>query len=182
MSKIIIDDEGNEIEVFTAEELESQKAEIEERYKKELADKEAHVQEKLSQLKNKEGGIEAVESEAIKKAEEAKALAESLQSKIAETEKSKQETIKNFYIAQITGGDKDLTEKLTKAYDMINLEINSDGDIANRITMASNLAGIKTIEIPTSPFPMGGVAPQFNTQKDNADSQSYEDFKQQFGL
>jgi DNA repair exonuclease SbcCD ATPase subunit len=182
MPKTIIDDNGDELEVFTAEELEAQKAEIEERHKKELEDKEAHVQEKLSQFKNKENGIANAESEAMQKAEEAKALVESLQNKISETEKNKQDTIKNFYIQQVTGGDAELSKKLMDAYELINMPINSDGDIANRIAMASKMIDIKTIEIPSSPFPMGGMAPQFNTAQDNKNGVDHEAWKAQLGL
>ena len=181
MPTTIINDDGNEVEVFTAEELAAQRVELEEKYKKELADKDAHVQEKLSQLKNKEGGIEAVESEAIKKAEEAKTLVEELQNKISENEKSKQETIKNFWISQTTGGDEELTKKLQDAYELINIPITSEADIAQRVTLATQMVGIKTIEIPSNPF-IGGVAPQFAASKDAQADATYDSWKKELGL
>ena len=46
--------------------------------------------------------------------------------------------------------------------------------------MASKMIDIKTIEIPSSPFPMGSMAPQFNTTKDN--SMEYEAWKKELGL
>lgn len=181
MPKIIIDDNGEEMEVFTAEELAAERQTLTEKHAQELADKEAHVQEKLAQLKNKEGGIDNAESEAVKKAEEAKLLVEQLQSKITETEKSKQETIKNFWINQTAGGDEELIKKLTEAYELINLPINSENDISQRVSLATQLVGIKTIEIPMTPF-MNGVAPTFTPVKDSANQASYEDFKSTLGL
>lgn len=180
MPKTIIDNEGNEIEVFTQEELEEQKKAIEDEYKKQLEDKDAHIQEKLNQLKNKEAGINNAESEAIKKAEEAKILAEQLQEKMTETEKVKNETVKKFWITQTAGGDEELVTKLNEAYDLINIEIKSDEDIARRVQLATQMVGIKSIEIPSNPFVGGFVAPQ--PKESSVDQASYDDFKKSFGL
>jgi small-conductance mechanosensitive channel len=184
MPQTIIDDNGNEIEVFTAEEL-AQKAneasqELEERYKKELEEKDKYVKEKLDQFQKAKNNVDTAQEEVAKKAEEASLLAQELKAKIEETEKTKNETVKNFWIQQTTGGDSELVKKLNEAYDLINVEIKTEADIATRVSLASKMVGINSIEMSAPNF-MGGVAPNF-AGSDAKQAQGYDQFKQDLGL
>lgn len=188
MSKIIINDEGQEEVVYTQEELDVMKqAELEAvkaEYEAKLADKEAHVKEKLDQFQKAKGNVEEEKEQIMAKlqqdAEEARRLAEEANSKIAEAEKIKQDSMKNYYMRSLVGDNAEMLQKLEEGYGLINIDTATEEDIKKRVEMAASVVGINTTNRMSAPFVGGGYAPNVGTVQKN--EEDYDQFKKEFGI
>jgi hypothetical protein len=183
MARTIINDDGNEEVVYTQEELEQQKAEAIKALEEQLADKEAHLKEKLDQFKKATGGAELEKEEAVAKAqleaEQARALAEQANKAIEEANNARQEAAKKYYMKSFVGENVELLAKLEESYQMINLATATEEDIKRRVEMSASLAGINTFQAPTAPFSGAGYAP---TPTSSQAKDDYEKFKGELGI
>jgi hypothetical protein len=184
MPKLITDDNGDEIEVFTAEEAQAQAEKVKAEYEAKLAEKDAHVKEKLDQFQKAKGGIDLEKEEIMKKLEletsQAKQLAEQANLAIAQANKAREDMVKEYWIKSVVGEDADAIAKINSNFEMINLEIKSEEDIKRKVEMATNMAGINKINVPHSPFIGGGYAP--NPAKDPKNNADYQQFLKDTGL
>ncbi len=182
---IIQNDQGEDIEVFSAEEVAQQaelKAkEVEEKYQAELKAKDEHYAEKLDQFVKAKKGIETKDDALEAKLEEIKKIAEEANMKVTQAEASKVETIKNFYLNQTVGGNEELNTKLKEAYDMINMPATNDAEIALRVQMAANMIGVSSVAAPNISF-SGGMAPTFKPADSAKADADYETYKKEFGI
>lgn len=174
MSTKITDDQGNEFEVYTAEELKAQadaavaarEAVLKTEHDKVLADKDAHVAQKLAEFQQANKGVDA-EKDAVKLlAEDAKRIAEEAKTSIAKAEGEALTVKKNYWIRSIVGDDPELTKKIQDNYDLINLPATNDKEISERVQRAVNMAGIGSVSGPSNISFSGGAAP--NTIKTEA--------------
>jgi len=193
MTMIIQDDNGNDIEVFTAEEVAAKaqadaqaaadaiKAELEAKHQAELAEKDTHLKSKLDEFVKGKKNVDSKEEELNTKMEEIKRIAEEANQKVTQAEIKKNETIKEFWISQTVGSDADLTAKLKAAYDMVNMEVADEKDIATRVKLAANMIGISSMETPSFGI-SGGVAPQFPSAAETKSKIDDETFRKELGL
>lgn len=190
---IIQNDEGEDIEVFTPDEVaakaaehaeaavEAAKAELEAKYQAQSEADKKHYTEKMSEFVKGKKVVETKEDDLNAKFEEIKKIAEEANNKVTQAEVTKNETIKSFYISQTVGADEELTKKLKDAYEMINFPVSTEADIATRVELAGNMIGIKTIAQPNISF-SGGVAPNFKPSSEAQRDAEYHAWRKELGL
>lgn len=186
---IIQNDAGEDIEVFSAEEVAQQVAqeaelkakEVEEKYQAELKAKDEHYAEKLDQFVKAKKGIETKDDALEAKLAEIKKIAEEANLKVTLAEADKVETIKNFYLNQTVGGNEELSTKMKQAYDMLNMPATNEAEIALRVQMAANMIGVSSISAPNMTF-SGGMAPTFKPADEKQSEAEYEIYKKEFGI
>ena len=188
----IIDKDGNEIEVLTAEEAQAsaaaavaaREAELTAQHEKALADEKAHQAEKLRQLEEARKGAGKAEDEAKRIAEEAQKTANEAKTAI---EAAKTETIttkRDYFIRSVTGGDEAMTRKVLENYDLLNMPVGSDTEIQARVQKAIGAAGINSVG--SSSFPSmsfaGMGAPAAPAVDQTVKNHNYEVFKNELGI
>lgn len=147
MPEIITKDDGTEVEVFTAEELEAQKATAVEQFKSTIEDKTEEyekMQEELAKLKDKDFNFSEVSRQ--KKEAELKAT-EALKSVDEKLEKTKKEILEGVQqehfgsvIAQLSGGDDELKKKIEFHYGRLTDSASTKEEVTKKLTDAYVLA------------------------------------------
>lgn len=166
MPKTINDTEGNEIEVFTQAELETQKTEAIEQFKKDNPDKADELktaQEELEKLKGKDmnfANLRAQKEAADKKVED---ILKGVDEKVANVKKEVLEGVmKDHYndtIKNLSGGDKDVEAKIELQYKRIADTAGTKDEIAKKLQDAALLAGVnRGSSFDNSAFSSGGVS------------------------
>ncbi len=152
----VTDENGNEIEAYTADELAAQKAESEVAIaaaKKELETSKAeqerlnrHISEqkdnfkKLNEMTEAEKAkFSAEQLETMKRVEASEARAKALEDKINKDENDRMASDKEKFLSKYHGGNKELKEALEKNYDLINLVGSSSAIIEERARLAANM-------------------------------------------
>lgn len=176
---IIENDKGEEVTVFTAEELEAAKKEVETNYQKTLAEKEAEVEklrkvsaEKTENFKKfnemteaEKAAYDANTTEFLKRTDAAVQKAEELERKLAEKEAIEREYNKNFVLNNFHKGDEKVKKEIEDNYAILaGMPENTPDEIAARATKAAQLAGIVTD--PRNPIftPFQGEAPKIKEE------------------
>lgn len=185
MSHTIVNDEGEEEVVYTEAEKQAEKdAEIEKvkaDYEAKLAEKDAHVKEKLDQFQQAKKGVDTAQEEVRAMAEEAKRLAEEAKMSVAQAKEAELTTKKDFYIQSVVGGDTDLRKKIEDAYGMLNLPAATDKEIMERVQKAVTLAGISQMSTPSLSFG-GAQAPNFQQAGEQTKEAAYNEWKKELGI
>lgn len=166
MSEIITKEDGTEVEVFTAEELEAQKTAAEEakseaeKAKAELAE----ATEKLSKLSDKDYNFSEVnrqKKEAERKAEEAiKAVDEKLEKTKKEILEGVQQEHFGSVLSQLSGGDDELKKKIEFHYNRLADTAATKEEVTKKLTDAYTLATRKEDDgvLNTAVISSGGAA------------------------
>jgi oligoendopeptidase F len=166
MPKIINDTDGNEIEVFTQSELETQKVEVIEQFKKDNPDKAEELkiaQEELEKLKGKDmnfANLRAQKEAADKKVED---ILKGVDEKV---EKVKREVLEgvmkdhyNDTLKNLSGGDKEIEAKIELQYKRIADTAGTKEEIVKKLKDAALLAGTNSgSSFDNSVFSSGGVS------------------------
>ncbi len=174
MSQKIIDETtGEEVEVFTQEELQAQKEVAIEEFKKDNPDKSADLKvaiEELEKFKGKDfnfGKLREQKEAAEKKVED---ILNGVDEKITAVKKEVLDGVmKDHYtdtINKLTGGDKDLIAKIELQYKRLGDSAGTKSEIEKKLNDAFILAtGGQSKGINNSAFSSGGVGkPNFGTQ------------------
>lgn len=202
MSQKVVDDEGKEIEVFTAEEMQEQlairEASLKVEHDKIIADKDAHQAEKLKEFEKAKAGAKGAETDA--KGAEANALAKTEEAtKIANEAKTAIETArtnelaakKNFWIQGAVAGDPELTKRILEKYDLLSgMPSATDAEIMSRVQESVKLAGINTVVGVGGgnsfsggfSFGSGGVPPAGVMTDAKIKEHNYEVWKNELGI
>lgn len=178
---------GDMIDAFTAEDLEAAKAaeklRLETEFNGKLKDKDEYVNKKLDEFVKGGQARDLKDKEWEQKLEDTRKLGEEGLKFGKESEQKRQDTIKNFIMEQYGGNDPEIKKKLEEGYALINKEIKTDDDIAERMKLAANMVGInsgtKSININAPMF--GGYAPKV-TPPDATKEQDFKDFKEALDL
>lgn len=190
MSRIVVDDEGNEETVFTAEELKAQQeaaiaareAELKAEHEKALQEKDEYVKTKLDQFQKAKGGVDSEKEQVKVMAQEAKRIAEEAKAAIESAKASEISVKKDYWIKSVSGGDVELTKKIEEAYALINLPGTTDTEIQERVQKAVNMAGISSMGGYGMPSFSGGIAPSIPAAKTTEFLHNHEVWKQELGL
>ena len=144
---IIINEQGEEVEVFTSQELEAQKASVLEDKAKELEALQAELKttnEKLGKFESKDLNFAKLREQK----EEAESRVEKIRQDMeASLEKTKKEILegvsKDFYnetLGGFSGDDEELKKKIEFEYNRLNDPVNSKADILKKLSDAHALA------------------------------------------
>ncbi len=166
--------EGQEIEVFTAEELAAKAAEVETTKNAELATANAEVErlkkvsaektenfKKLNEMTEAEkAAMSAKQIEDLKRIEAAESKAQALEDKINNDTKSRVEKDIETALAKYHGGDEKLKEQLKKNFDLINLQGTDTETIQERAKLAADMEKGKLGRINPLHSGFGGSAPK----------------------
>jgi len=191
MSKIIVDDQGNEETVFTAEELKAQQdaavaaevARVKAEHEKAMADKDAHIAEKLDQFKRAQGGAETEKENAKLAIENAQKTADEAKAAIARAEAEKIETKKDYWIKSVVGDDAELAKTIRENFDIINMPSSTDEEIKAKMQKAINMAGIGAVAQPSSSLSFGAAMPPNIVQTESSIKEhNYNVWKNELGL
>ena len=185
MSTTIINDEGNEEVVFTQAELDAQKAAeieaIKAEYEKQLAEKDAHVKEKLDQFQKAKSSIDIEKEEINAKVAEAMRIAEEAKMSVAQSKEAELAAKKTIWVQSVAGNDPELTKKIEEAYGMLNLPATSDAEIQARVQKAVALAGITQMPHQNISF-SGSYAPNVTAANDQGKQAEYEAWKKELHI
>lgn len=183
--KTILDDDGNEEIVFTQEEITAQlmekEAAMKAEYEAKLADKDAHVKDKLYQFEQAKKSAEQLHAEAMAGVAEAKKLAEEAKMSVTQSKESELSVRKDYWVQSVAGGDADLKAKIEEAYNMLNLPAGTDKEISERVQKAVSLAGISHISTPNLSFG-GSMAPNFQAAGEQSKEAAHEAWKKEYGI
>ncbi len=173
---IKIDDpnnEGQEIEVFTQEELAAKETELAtaraeaeatkvevEKYKRVASEQTANFKKVNEMSEAERATFSAKEIEMMKRNEAAEAKASALEAKINEDTTKRIETDTKNALAKYHGGDEKLKEILEKNFKMINLEGNDTETIIERARLAAAMEAGKTGRANPLMSPMNGSSPR----------------------
>jgi len=166
----LFDEQGNEIEAFTAEELKGKNQEAVDAYLKEHPDQSQALEEATKKLEdaniklkkfedggNGGGGEDGQKKRLIKERDDAnKALEEVKNSFMGEINKLKETFFggtKNKILEKLSGGDSELKKKIELEYDGFKGDVSTEADIMSRMTKAYTIAK----GVPPSPNFMDGV-------------------------
>lgn len=171
MSKTISDSEGNEVEVFTADELEAQTQQAIEDFKKEnpdqsdkIAELESTVQSTKEALEKANKDLEAASGKdqnfaALRKAKEdaERKAAEATSALDVKLEEAKTEILSSVNqdhleteLARVSAGDEELLAKIKESYGVLNLPIGTKSEITSRVEAAVRLASPENANALTS--------------------------------
>ena len=188
--KILSDETGEEIEVLTPEEAKAAQdaavaaevTRLQSEHAKALADKDAHVKEKLDQFQRAQGGVEAKENEAKTLAEEAKKIAEEAKASVASAEAEKIATKKDYFIRSVVAGDPELTSKIHENLKLLTMPEGTDAEIAAKVQKAVQMSGIGSIQ--TNPgFSFAGGMPSAPQKVDQSvKDHNYEVWKNELQI
>ncbi len=168
--KVLDPETGVETEVYTAEEVASQKAAIQAAADAKIAENEAHLKTKLNEFQQGKTATE-LEKEAEKNKNaaeiaEAKRIATEAATTVAASEARRLEGLKKMAISSVVGQDAELTKKLEDAWGMINMDTKDEADFLKKAEMAANMAGLNHTPNLNGMSFGGGFAPNFNKKKD----------------
>jgi len=165
MSKIISDSLGSDIEVFTAEELETKKQEAIEQFKQDNPDKTEELtklQDELEKLKGKDmnfANLRAQKEAAEKKVED---ILKGVDEKVEKVKKEVLEGVmKDHYndvLKSLSGGDKDIQAKIELQYKRIADTVSTKEEITKKLGDALLLATGNSSGFDNSSFSSGGVS------------------------
>jgi len=192
MPKIIEDDNGNELTVYTAEELASERSKVEEEYKGKLAEKDEHVKKKLDEFMQGKKSVEQLSAEAEAKQKEVDAKIDGAnklaQDAIAKADAERQArlfAIRDYMFEQYGSTDPEVKKKLLEGWDLANVPMDNEENIKRRVQVAASIAGVNgqvaVNPVYGAPFSVG-YAPQFNQKKEGVSDAEHELFKQELGL
>ena len=187
MPKVVEDENGKEMTMFSQEELEAAKKAEEERLKTEyeakLAEKDQHVKTKLEEFTKGKTAQELKEIETEKKIEEAKRIAEEASGRILASESRRIETLKRVAMEKFTGNNQELTKKFEDAWGLVNLEIKDDADVARKAELVANMTGLNFSDQNFGSMSLGGAKiPNFSREDTKEKEASYNQFKDTLGL
>ncbi len=171
MPTIIINDDGNEIEVFTKEEIETQKQEALEEYKKNNPDKSSELQklqddlkskeEELQGLKNKDLNFANLRNKVQDKEKEIENIKKEMDEKIGNAKKEVLDTVmKDHYnseILKLAGEDKELKDKIEFQYKRLGDLAGTKEEISKKLQDAFVLSGGRVENDNSAAFSSGGV-------------------------
>ena len=171
MPQTIIDENGKETEVFTAEELEAQKQEAISKYKEEnpdlsfemsqLQDELKAKEEELKGLKDKDLNFSAMRNKVAGKEKEIEDLKKSIDDKVNAVKREVLDTVMkdhyNSVIDELCGGDKELKEKVELQYKRLGDVAGTKVEIAKKLSDAFVLASGNINSFDRSAFSTGGV-------------------------
>lgn len=166
LSKTITDSEGEDIEVFTAEELEQSKSEGMESLQKELEEVKTKREELQKQL---DGELDKDKnfSNLRKQKQEAEERAINLESQIDEKVNSAKNEIleaavKNHYneqLNELVGEDEELKKKIEYQYNRIKDTASTKEEVSKKLRDSWTLATVnERSEVPSSAFSSGGAS------------------------
>lgn len=207
MPRTITDDEGNDIEVFTPEEVEAQqaakvaeieaakqaeierleaeKAEIE----KALAEKDEHVKQKLDEFISGKKSVEqkekTLEEQQAELAARLKEIEEKSAADLAAERNARFNSLKNFMFQQYGAQDEEIKQKLEESYDLINVDVTDEAALQRRVEAAARLAGVGSPGQKPTLYPGvgGGAAPDFSDAAKKTDEAADLDmFQKSLGL
>lgn len=177
-------DEGKEVQAFTAEELEAEKAKIQAEADAKVAAAEAHTKTKLDEFMKGKQGVELKEQEFNAKIEEAKKMSETATAKVEEERQARFGALKNYIFEQYGGNDPETKKKLEEAWDLVNVPITNEDDVKRRVKLSADLAGLSNGPKMEMNYGMpvgGGYAPQFNKPVSDA-AANHDKFLNELGL
>lgn len=157
-------------------------------HEKALADKDAHVAQKLEEFKQGKTAAELKEIEREKAVADAKAAADAAKAAAEAVVTGARTKVVNFVAEQFVGQDAELRKKLDDAFGIIEegrkakgLDITDDKSIQEMMTAAASMAGITTLAGGPS-FPMnGGFAPSFQKTASELSDADHQEFLKETG-
>lgn len=198
MPTTLLDKDGNEVEVKTADEIKAeQEKAIEEAKASAKAEYDAQIrakEEEVKKLQDKVGNFEKLRSKTELQEEEEKALKADLdkvRSELGEVKTSAEQMITNHFmqseIDRIAGTDEKFKEQIKANLDMLNMPAKTNEEISTKIKKAAINAQIDMGRVPS--FDSASVVPasaaggqsvkgQMNTQ----DKEEALNLGKQFGL
>ena len=164
MSQTVVDAEGKELEVFTAEELNAKIAEreavLKTEYEKTLADAKEHQAKKLDEFEKAKAGAIATQKSAEELAAEAKKYAEEAKATVEASKQEALQTKKQYWIQSVVGGDAELTKRINENYELLAaMPASTDAEIQARVQKAIQAAGIGSVASFSQSLSLGGAAP-----------------------
>lgn len=166
MSQIITDADGNEVEVFTAEELQAQKDAAIDEFKKANPDKSDELKkamEDLEKFKDKDlnfASLRKQKEDAEKKVED---ILKGVDEKVATVKKEVLEGVmKDHYqdtLRALVGDDKELLDKVELQYKRLGDPASSKGEVTKKLSDAFLLAtGSSKPGVDSGVYSSGGVS------------------------
>ena len=188
MPMIVTDSNGNDIEVFTPEELASKEAEIkksleetieQERLAKEELERKMSEQafnfKKLRDMtEEQKKSYSAKEIELLSQVETTQNELEEFKRKTEEREMARINSTTENFIKSITGGNDELSQKIRENMNMLNIQVTTEDDIYLKVEKAAAMAGIVKQNPLTAHY--GGSAPS-SIEKEQEGRISQDDFK-----
>ncbi len=187
MPIVITNDKGEDVEVFTQEELAQKEEELKAQYEAQLVTEkeqreqaERKIAEKTHDLKRLRDMTEEQKKAYTAKELELMAQLESVQTGFetfkSETEEYRKSSINNTLekaIKMFSSGNEELASKIRENLDIINIPVNSEDDAILKVEKAVALTG----NVVKNPFTasMSGVAP--TSEKKDEGRLSQDDFK-----
>lgn len=185
MSKTIEDDNGNEVVVFTQEELDAQSAAIKAEYEAKLIEKDTHLKTKTDEFIKGKQSQELKDIERDAAIAEAKRLAAEAGEKATQAEIRRQNAIKEVAMKKFTGDDTELRAKFEESWNLVNLEIKDDADIAKKAELVANMSGLNSAPQMNNLGAMSmssGYAPKVSAVEKEKQDAEYNNFKSSLGL
>lgn len=185
MSKTIEDDNGNEVVVFTQEELDAQSAAIKAEYEAKLIEKDTHLKTKTDEFIKGKQSQELKDIERDAAIAEAKRLAAEAGEKATQAEIRRQNAIKEVAMKKFTGDDTELRAKFEESWNLVNLEIKDDADIAKKAELVANMSGLNSAPQMNNLGAMsmsGGYAPKVSAVEKEKQDAEYNNFKSLLSL
>ena len=181
----VTDDQGVEIEAFTAEDVAAKEAEIKSQYEAQLADKDKHLKEKTDEFLKGKSAQELKEIERDNAIAEANQKAEEARSLAAGSETKRMDALKAIARKQYTGDNPELISKFDESWNLINMDIKEDTDISKRAELAANMSGLNSTggSFGSVGISMGGgIAPQVSPANQAKSKEDHDKFKNYLGL
>lgn len=154
-----------EVETFKAKALENEKAVTEaraeaEKYKAVIAEKNDNFKRFKDMTEEEKKTLTAKDIENIKRAEAAEAKALELEDKFNKDVESRKESAKTKAIEAYAHGDEELKKKLLESYDLVKLDGTDEDSIKRKVELSWNMLGLGKPKV--NPFNQsydGGDAP-----------------------
>lgn len=172
MSKMF-DENGNEVEGFTAEEMAAKEKAVKDEYEAKLKDKDTHVNTKLDEFAKAKAIQDAKDAERDAKIAAAQTAAETATAAATTSETKRLAAIKENAMKKFTGDNAELRAKFDEAWQLVVVEIKDDTDIFKKAEMVANMAGLNQGPVNYGEVDLsGGRAPNLSPaekQKKDAD-------------
>jgi len=184
MSKTIEDDQGNEVVVFTQEELDAQSSAMKAEYEAKLLEQANHLKTKTEEFVKGKQSQELKDIERDNAIAEAKRLAAEAGEKANNAEMRRQNAIKEVAMKKFTGDDAELQSKFEESWNLVNLEIKDDADIVKKAELVANMSGLNSApQMNMGSMSMsGGYAPKVSAVEKEKQDAEYNNFKNSLGL
>lgn len=181
-------DDGEEIEVYTAEEKAAEIAKIEADYQAKLAEKDEFMKKKTEEFVLGKKSVEHKETEKEKewneKFEATKKLAEEAVAKAELEKNARLIAVRDFVFNQYGANDAETKKKLSDAWDLVNMPMDNEEQIKERARVAASIAGVGSVQVNSpvmgAPF-SGGYAPTFK-REEGLKEEDHDRFKHELGL